>query len=201
MGTGLEIIAVKFVEATAAQAELFSGSPRLEFLGSKRRQHVTNQRGGAAVRQLELFVFSSAERSKTGGRLSPRPPCRIYRFVLAPNKEDSKRRAVAGPPDSDLVGHKPPDRRSGRIPALPYPPLERRPDYQAECPLQEAQHKSPVLLARPVLLTTKCPALLTTAVRFCSHRDSRFQPCITFDCVSWQGSPPAGAAFYRTRVP
>jgi transposase-like protein len=30
----------------------------------------------------------------------------------------------------------------------------------------------PVLLARPVLLTTKCPVLLTTAVRFCSHRDT-----------------------------
>jgi hypothetical protein len=26
--------------------------------------------------------------------------------------------------------------------------------------------------ARPVLLTTKCPLLLTTAVRFCSHRDN-----------------------------
>ena len=29
----------------------------------------------------------------------------------------------------------------------------------------------PSLLARPVLKTTNCPLLLTTAVRFCSHRD------------------------------
>src|ERR1039457_787582 len=32
--------------------------------------------------------------------------------------------------------------------------------------------KSPLLIARPLLLTTNCPLLLTTAVRFCSHRDS-----------------------------
>src|ERR1035441_7438654 len=31
--------------------------------------------------------------------------------------------------------------------------------------------KSPLLIARPLLLTTNCPLLLTTAVRFCSHRD------------------------------
>jgi len=44
--------------------------------------------------------------------------------MLAPNKGQLKRRAVSSPPHSDLVGHKPPDRRSGRLPALPYPPLE-----------------------------------------------------------------------------
>src|ERR1035438_1317374 len=32
--------------------------------------------------------------------------------------------------------------------------------------------KSPLLIARPLLLTTNCPLLLTTAVRFCSHRDT-----------------------------
>ena len=31
----------------------------------------------------------------------------------------------------------------------------------------------PSLLARPVLKTTNCPLLLTTAVRFCSHRDTK----------------------------
>src|ERR1017187_10561415 len=34
--------------------------------------------------------------------------------------------------------------------------------------------KSPLLIARPLLLTTNCPLLLTTAVRFCSHRDNAF---------------------------
>jgi hypothetical protein len=34
-----------------------------------------------------------------------------------------KRRAVSSPPIR-LCRRKPPDRRSGRIPALPYPPLE-----------------------------------------------------------------------------
>src|SRR5689334_20535989 len=58
------------------------------------------------------------------------------------------------------------------IPALPYPPLEQGRDYHAPTPPQGGQAKSPVLLARPVLLTTKCPVLLTTAVRFCSHRDT-----------------------------
>jgi len=57
VGTGLEVIAVKFVEAAAGEAELFHGGRGFEFLGSKCAQHVTNQRGGAAVSQLELFVF------------------------------------------------------------------------------------------------------------------------------------------------
>jgi len=45
--------------------------------------------------------------------------------------------------------------------------------YQPSSSGQEGQDKSPLLIARPALLTTNGPVLLTTAVRFCSHRDTK----------------------------
>jgi hypothetical protein len=135
-----------------------------------------DERGSAAV--SELLDFSSGERNKTGGRCPPRPPG-IYRFRLAPNKEESKRRAVAGPPDSDLVGHKPPDRRSGRIPALPYPPLEhakvishRARDKRPKAEFHFCSHVLFCSLQTVLFCQLHRPLLLTTAVLFCSHRDT-----------------------------
>jgi len=65
------------------------------------------------------------------GDLSPRPPG-IYRFSTCFGK-GLIGRAVTSPPD--LAVCKAPDRRSGRIPALPYLPLEQRVYFPFPFPL------------------------------------------------------------------
>ena len=56
------------------------------------------------------------------GDQSPKPPG-IYRLGLLQQGEQGK----GGPfPARPLAVGKAPDRRSGRVPALPYPPLEQR---------------------------------------------------------------------------
>jgi hypothetical protein len=74
------------------------------------------------VAAAEFFIRQGYQ---NWGTLSPRPPG-IYRFVLAPSKGGQTGGPLPARLHLDLAGRKSPDRRSGRIPALPYPPLERR---------------------------------------------------------------------------
>ena len=68
----------------------------------------------------------------TGGPVPPPRPPGIYRFLTCSCK-DLIGRTVTGPPD--LAVCKATDRRSGRIPALPYPPLEQRVYFPLPFPL------------------------------------------------------------------
>ena len=104
------------------------------------------------------------------GDLSLRPPG-IYRLMLAPARRDkASRQAVAGPPDPNLAVRKPPDRRSGRIPALPYPPLEHLQISRASSPIKWPRPKSTFARTSP-FANYKLSPFADTAVSFCSHRD------------------------------
>jgi hypothetical protein len=115
-GTGLEVIAVDFIEAGAAKAQLLEGGFGLEFSVAKESQHMAHQGGGTAIGQLEFLNFSSGERTRTEG-LCPPDPLGFFALCLLQQGGEQSRRAVAGPPDPNLAVRKPPDRRSGRIPA------------------------------------------------------------------------------------
>jgi hypothetical protein len=107
------------------------------------------------------------------GTLSPRPPG-IYRLMLAPARRDkASRQAVAGPPDPNLAVRKPPDRRSGRIPALPYPPLEHLQISRASSPIKWPRPKSTFARTSP-FANYKLSPFADTAVSFCSHRDREY---------------------------
>ena len=70
------------------------------------------------------FSFLWGEGSTNWGTRPP-DPLGFIALGLLPERLGFKcRRTVASPPALTLSGHKPPERRSGRIPALPYPPLE-----------------------------------------------------------------------------
>ena len=56
LGTGFEIIAVKFVEATAGEAEQMGGGFGFEVAGAKVSQQVTDQGSGTARCQLWFFI-------------------------------------------------------------------------------------------------------------------------------------------------
>ena len=73
MGAGLEVIAVEFIEAASGKAELLGGGFDFELSGTKKGQHMSDERSGTARGQLELLSFSSDERSRTGGRCPPDP--------------------------------------------------------------------------------------------------------------------------------
>ena len=105
------------------------------------------------------------------GTLSPRPPG-IYRLMLAPARRDkASRQAVAGPPDPNLAVRKPPDRRSGRIPALPYPPLEHLKPIRCSSPNKRLRQKSTFDSTSP-FANYKLSPFADTAVSFCSPRDT-----------------------------
>ena len=123
MGTRLEVVAVELIKPGASQAQFFSGGCGLDAFVAEEAQHMPDKRRSTALGQLGSFSFSSGERSKTGGRCPP-DPVGFFAFCLLQQGAEESRRAVAGPPDPNLAVRKPPDRRSGRIPALPYPPLE-----------------------------------------------------------------------------
>ena len=80
LGAGLEVVAVDFIEARACQAQLLDGGLDLEFSGAEKGHHMTDQRSGTTVSQLEFFSFSSNEHSRTGG-LCPPDPLGFYRFA------------------------------------------------------------------------------------------------------------------------
>lgn len=63
MRTGLEVIAVKLVEATAAQAEFLSGGFGFDMAGSKVGQHVTDERIGTTMCQLLFFIAADNSRA------------------------------------------------------------------------------------------------------------------------------------------
>jgi hypothetical protein len=65
------------------------------------------------------------------GTLAPLKDLWIYRFLTCSGK-GLIGRAIGGPPD--LAVCKAPDRRSGSIPGLPYPPLEQRVDFPLPFP-------------------------------------------------------------------
>src|ERR1017187_2346336 len=93
--------------------------------------------------------------------------------MLAPARRDkASGRAVAGPPDPNLAVRKPPDRRSGRIPALPYPPLEHLKASRASSPNKGRRQKSTFARTSPFANYKPSP-FADTAVSFCSHRDTQ----------------------------
>ena len=127
---------------------------------------MTDERTGTAMGQLEFFNFSSRERSRTGGRCPPDP---LGFFAL---RLETARTCRAGRPQPDL----PFTSLQSALGLRPRRALSSdgaRQGYQPSIGRQAGLSKSPLLLARPLLLTTNCPLLLTTAVRFCSHRDSK----------------------------
>jgi hypothetical protein len=121
--TGLEVIAIDFIETGSAKAQLLEGGFGLEFSVAKQSQHMAHQWKATAIGQLEFLRFSSGESTRTEG-LCPPDPLGFFALCLLQQGAEQSRRTVAGPPDPNLAVRKPPDRRSGRIPALPYPPLE-----------------------------------------------------------------------------
>src|ERR1035438_8478702 len=74
------------------------------------------------IRDAHLEISDARLRGGILGGCPPVPPG-IYRFLACSGK-GLIGRAVTSPPD--LAVCKAPDRRSGRIPALPYLPLEQR---------------------------------------------------------------------------
>jgi hypothetical protein len=138
---GLEVIAVEFVEPGPPQAQSLSRRGGLDPLVAEKLQHMADQRRSTALGQLGSFRFSNRDRSKIGGRCPP-DPLGFFALGLLQQGGKKNRRAVVSPPVPNPAVRKPPDRRSGRIPALPYPPLERPKNISLRTPNKAAQKKS-----------------------------------------------------------
>jgi hypothetical protein len=78
---------------------------------------------------MAVLKFSGADLKwlALGDTCPPDPPHGFIALCLLQQGEEERGRAVSSPPH--LACRKPPDRRSGRIPALPYPPLGQKTDF------------------------------------------------------------------------
>src|SRR5208282_949834 len=118
LGAGLEVVPVDFIEARAGQTQLLEGGLDLEFTGAEESHHMTDQRSGTAAGQLEFFSFSSSEHNRTGGRCPPDP---LGFIALQLETAGACRAGINPSPTCRLQAS---SRRSGCVPAEPYPPLE-----------------------------------------------------------------------------
>jgi hypothetical protein len=116
-GAGLKVIAIDFIEASPPQADPLGGRARFEFAGTKQGQNVTDERTGTAMGQLELFNFSSRELSRTGDAVPQTP----WDFPLCGLKRQGHAGLGVPSPTCRLQAS---SRRSGCVPAEPYPPME-----------------------------------------------------------------------------
>ena len=159
MGAGGEVIGVEFVEAAAGELEFALGLVRVEMSGAELGQDVTDQWSGETMSEL-IFFISEEGNKPSGGEASENGW--IYRFGTDSGRRAgpaarSRRRACRV---SDF------GRRSGCVPAEPYPPPKRG-ERSTSAPTDNVEGE------KSGLENYRSPVLLTTTVLFCSHRDSQ----------------------------
>jgi len=151
MGTRLEVVAVELIEPGAPQAQLFSGSYGLDAFVAEEAQHMTDKRRSTALGQLGSFSFSSGERSKTGGRCPPDPLGFIALGLLQQGGDKAggllPARLIRTSPFASLqIG--------AQVASLRCPILRWSTSRLSAFNLRTREpSKSPLLIARPALLT------------------------------------------------
>jgi hypothetical protein len=138
-----QVVAVEFVETATAEFQLPTGRLGVETTRAKLRKEMPDQWKPTAV--LEL-IFSSAE----GNRI---PGSALSDFSGTPPPQSPP--ALRCPPTGTQEHDTRRELRFGRSSRVGSTPVGEHPRTPTDA--------SPVLLARPVLLTTRCPVLLTTA--------------------------------------
>jgi hypothetical protein len=112
LSAGVEVIGVEFVEAGAGQAEFDGGGTSAEMAGAMTVEEMTDQRSRQTVDELCFFMRGSLPEKKGffALELTPAGACRAARSDPTCRMPDFRR-------------------RSGCVPAEPYPPLKQRTGY------------------------------------------------------------------------
>ena len=109
MGTGAEVIGVKFVEAGMSQSQFGGRTDGTEVSGTEVVEDVTDEWSGQPMDELKFFMTA---RVTEGGW--------IYR--IATDAGRASRAGAEASPTCRLSGFR---QRSGCVPAEPYPPLKQ----------------------------------------------------------------------------
>jgi hypothetical protein len=131
LGAGPQVEAVEFVEAGAGQGQFAGGGVGTDLAGAVAGQNVADERSGQAFDQLGFFI--AARMSKEDG---------FFALKLMP--AGASRAAWEGRPTCRVSDFR---RRSGCVPAEPYPPLKHPGGCRVGAPKQrqtyEPDHYSP----------------------------------------------------------
>ena len=109
MGTGAEVVGVKFVKAGMSQPQFIGGADGTEVSGAEAVEDVTDEWSGQTFDELKFFMAARIAEGRW-----------IYRIATDTGRA-SRAGAEAGP-TCRLSGFR---RRSGCVPAEPYPPLKQ----------------------------------------------------------------------------
>ena len=115
LGASAEVLAVKLVEAGDRQTQLLRGLARRQLVGAMVGQKVTDNRSRQTFNQLVLFIGASITNRRWIFRFFAAPAEREQRLDRAASKEDRPARLL-------FAAFR---RRSGCVPAEPYPPLKQ----------------------------------------------------------------------------
>jgi len=108
LGTGAEIIGVKFVEAGMSQPQFVGGAAGAEVSGAEAVEDVTDEWSGQTFAELKFFMAARIAEGRW-----------IYRIGTDAGR--ASRAGAEASPTCRLSGFR---RRSGCVPAEPYPPLK-----------------------------------------------------------------------------
>ena len=109
LSTGAEVSGVKFVETGVAESQLTGGCGGADLAGAEALEEMTNERGWQTVAELKFFMAATIPEESW-----------IYRFAADTGR--ASRAGTGASPTCRLSGFR---RRSGCVPAEPYPPLKQ----------------------------------------------------------------------------